>query len=165
MTTTAEKIKVMQAFVDGHAIQRGMRHNERQCKPEEWQDDGMPTWDWMYCDYRIKTPNPEPLECWANHYGAGPSGPDIVAFNSKELAVWHAETVANQNSNTLLRAVKMRQVTPQDEQDRKDAARYRWFKSKARSFEKNPPLFWQPIEKWDEEIDKAIQGDNDDSIS
>ena len=45
MTTTAEKIKVMQAFEDGAEIEW---HNGSQ-----WVSREAPEWNWCDCDYRI----------------------------------------------------------------------------------------------------------------
>lgn len=49
--TTEEKIKVMQAYLEGKQIQ---------CKAVKydiciWLDDNNPSWDWNNCEYRIKS--------------------------------------------------------------------------------------------------------------
>ena len=163
MTTTADKIKEIEARIDSYQhtymeALRGAREVLDQLKPQS-----------------SKPPDPAPLECWANYYGAGPSGADIVAFSSKELA----ETVADQNSNTLLRAIKMRQITPQMEQDKedaekwrqwckyigkdgiesmlKDAARYRKYKELALT---NAHREWYCLKSphdWDRELDRELE--------
>lgn len=49
--TTKEKIKVMQAFVDGKAIQI-----KSVCGANDWTDqNGEPLWDWYGSIYRIKS--------------------------------------------------------------------------------------------------------------
>ena len=53
MTNTAEKIKVMQASVNGKQIQQIFAVNGN----NEWCDSPMPIWNWYQYNYRIK---PEP---------------------------------------------------------------------------------------------------------
>ena len=48
MKTTAEKIKIMQAFEDGKKIQWKYLDNKN------WGKVVTPIWDWNRCDYRIK---------------------------------------------------------------------------------------------------------------
>lgn len=56
MTSTKEKIEVMQAFLDG--------------KPVEWNDGRdwrpmktpNPTWSWLHYDYRIKSAKPDSID-------------------------------------------------------------------------------------------------------
>ena len=62
---TAERIKVMQAFVDGKAIE------ERRISFDhtEWIDNNNPEWRWDKFDYRIKLepkyrPFKDAEECW-----------------------------------------------------------------------------------------------------
>ena len=62
---TAERIKVMQAFVDGKAIE------ERRISFDhtEWVDNNNPEWRWDKFDYRIKPeskyrPFKDAEECW-----------------------------------------------------------------------------------------------------
>jgi len=86
---TQEQIKVMQAYVDGKAIevQKGV------CT--EWLDAPQPSWDWWEQTYRIK---PEPLELWVNVY---PSG---------TVKAHKLECEAKQYRGTVARTVKMREV-------------------------------------------------------
>ncbi len=87
----------------------------------------------------LKPPDPEPLECWArvdedrNIVTAGNNNP---APGSPYI-------------------IPMREVTPQDEQDRKDAARYRYLKGDPASG--SAPLYLSPVGEWDERIDKAME--------
>ncbi len=54
MSTTADKIRIMQAYVDGKCIQINAAPNGMEpC----WCDYRGPSWDWAVQDYRIK---PEP---------------------------------------------------------------------------------------------------------
>ena len=66
MRTTAEKIEVMQAFVDGKKIEAlpGIGGNG---KWVDWQD---PNWDWDCCDYRVKPQ--EPREWWTCDFHMAP---------------------------------------------------------------------------------------------
>lgn len=50
--TTEEKIKIMQAFVDGKEIEFALQGDLSQ-----WMLTETPRWNWAYCTYRIK---PEP---------------------------------------------------------------------------------------------------------
>jgi len=49
MSTTQEKIAVMQAFIDGAAIESRSR-SEADC----WMRLGDPCWNWEMCEYRVK---------------------------------------------------------------------------------------------------------------
>lgn len=48
MTTTQEKIKVMQAFVDGKEIEF------RNYRKSDWVISADPIWNWIDNDYRVK---------------------------------------------------------------------------------------------------------------
>jgi hypothetical protein len=74
MSTTQEKIAVMQAYVDGVAVQVLDSHG--------WNDLGIgnPMWNWDVFDYRIK---PTPVECWVWQFESGGIG---SAFHTKESA-------------------------------------------------------------------------------
>ncbi len=82
MSTTAEKIAVMQAFEDGKEIQYKEQYSTA------WLGAATPNWDWRYLEYRIK-PEPreprviyvgftvdgtEPLEIYKEHYA------DLIKF-------------------------------------------------------------------------------------
>lgn len=54
MTTTQEKIAIMQAFVDGKEIEFKTKNRE-----VSWSISYDPKWDWIDFDYRIK-PEPPP---------------------------------------------------------------------------------------------------------
>jgi len=63
MSTTAEKIAVMQAFERGERIQvcnGGMGAWSHECK--------RPLWNWEHCDYRI-APKPREWYAWVNECG------------------------------------------------------------------------------------------------
>lgn len=63
MTSTEDKIAVMQAYVEGKKIQ------SRCCFPKEidnWEDCCDPVWNWGQFDYRIK---PEPRRFWIRRWG------------------------------------------------------------------------------------------------
>ena len=49
MSDTKEKIKVMQAFLDGKIVEYCMRD-----EPDDFERLVNPIWDWSYCDYWIK---------------------------------------------------------------------------------------------------------------
>ena len=56
--TTEEKIKVMQAYVDGKQIQTRSNLIKNSLFKSDWVDMSIePSWDWVINDYRIK---PEP---------------------------------------------------------------------------------------------------------
>jgi len=87
----------------------------------------------------VKLSDPEPLECWAEKDGNG----------------MFYRTVSQPTPGSI----HMREVTPQDEQDRKDAARYRYIKT-----EKSGVLNWWDgwldiisVDGWDEMLDKAME--------
>lgn len=137
MTTTAEKIKVMQAFEDGLKIQLRGRGRER------WEEVITTTlhWNWEAFEYRIEPADPEPLECWANMYD------DLAG----ETYATEKEASREERASHPHKTVHMREVTPQDEQDRLDAARYR------KSKELRRQLCETAATNWDAIIDKAIK--------
>ena len=73
MSTTQEKIAVMQAFVNGEKVQFA---DDR----SKWLDllALNPSWNWDEYDYRIK---PIPVECWIRVFGDREIG--SVTFSSK----------------------------------------------------------------------------------
>lgn len=78
MTTTAEKIKVMQAFENGECIQQKFKSESDICWRGDWckSSDSEPNWDWQALDYRVK---PKPREIWVNEYEDGRH----LAYNTK----------------------------------------------------------------------------------
>lgn len=95
MKTTAEKIAVMQAEVEGKPIQRKWTHpGSRDC---EWQDiagvGAEPLWDWPNFDYRVK---PESRRFWVTtvtgQWAFGPSPADkhyrVVHTSKKDADEW-----------------------------------------------------------------------------
>ena len=75
MSTTAEKIAVMQAFERGETIQA---RNVWDDGFSPWLDVCSPSWNWCDREYRVK---PNPREVWVNIY------PDnCIPHTSKELA-------------------------------------------------------------------------------
>ena len=81
MKTTAEMIKVMQAFQDGKSIQV----MERGDPTETWSNiiHGKPTWNWFTYDYRIKQPKIIKHSGWMNCY---PDMFDNCIHKTKKLA-------------------------------------------------------------------------------
>lgn len=73
--TTAEKIKVMQAFVDGKLIQS----NSHMGLWEDWNREGCgePNWCWGSIDYRVK-PEPMEIEVWVSPDGR------VIEYNAME---------------------------------------------------------------------------------
>jgi len=68
MTTTAEKIAIMQAYVDGKTIEVRMRkYSDRY----EWLHITVPSWDWSNCAYRVK-PEPPKTPDYINWDHVGP---------------------------------------------------------------------------------------------
>jgi len=91
VSTTAEKIAVMQAFEAGKAIEHTVKG-----KSLPWLDTDEPWWDWVSYEYRVK---PEPLTFWVNVY---PDGTHGATWCSKQEAI-RAETKST-------RTVKMQEV-------------------------------------------------------
>ena len=63
MSTTAQKIEIMQAFADGKTIEYKCKGHDR------WGEARTPQWNWSANDFRIK-PEP-PREFWVNVYTNG----------------------------------------------------------------------------------------------
>jgi hypothetical protein len=61
MTTTAEKILVMQAFEDGAKIERSRRKG----LIPMWEDTTIILWDWIHHEYRVKQ-EPKTMTRWVN---------------------------------------------------------------------------------------------------
>lgn len=91
MSTTAEKIEVMQAYERGEKI-------ESSTPSGIWVPVGSPCWNWYAFDYRIA---PKPLECWV----VVSSGGNILEAHKDER---YARAVS---TNEAWRVVKMREVT------------------------------------------------------
>ena len=81
MTTTAEKIKVMQAFEDGVEIQSMSRRSL------VWCDTPLPSWDWSDNNYRIKPPDPKSLEHINELLRRQSAAEDEIKKIGKELAL------------------------------------------------------------------------------
>lgn len=69
MSNTIDKIKVMQAFVDGSLVQK--EHGS----DGNWRGDSDPSWSWFSYNYRIK---PETLEEFACDYSISIETPSIA---------------------------------------------------------------------------------------
>jgi len=135
MTTTADKIKVMQASEDGQQIE----WRPICCKSPWLKMKRSPTWGWGNCEYRIKPDDPKPLECW-------------VTLNENGRITSASINMPQPIGNATM--VPVREVTPQDEKDRKDAARYR----KAKEISCNTTtLSVVNVSQWDKVIDKAME--------
>ena len=95
-------------------------------------------------DNHIKPTDPEPLECWGFKSPAG-------VFNGY-LRKQDAEGMDNM-------PIHMREVTPQDEKDQEDAARFRGLQQLCRFHTTTwSKLEHTPVERWRELIDKAMEG-------
>ncbi len=145
MTTTAEKIKELEERGEllltektryGEAVHHFI---EEVAKLRKKINDAKP-------------PGPEPLECWVNVWEDG----DLMGpvHPTEDSALRHSDC---NKSHYLHRAVEMREVTPQDEQDRKDAARYRYLKKAAQLCSTEAPIYMDSPDNWDERIDKAME--------
>lgn len=66
MSTTAEKVKVMQAEMAGADVQKRAIGGV----PGEWVDAAGGIWNWSYYEYQV-TPK-RPKEIWVNTYGSNP---------------------------------------------------------------------------------------------
>jgi hypothetical protein len=66
MKTTEQQIAIMQAFIDGKAVQ----YRKRGVGSDAWYAIEKPKWDWDHCEYRVK---PEPktvmMQMWRNSEG------------------------------------------------------------------------------------------------
>ena len=143
MTTTAEKIKVMQAFdawkkkgFDQPALIEKSRRDTDLCY---WEDVGYePWWNWEEFEYRIKPPKPEPLERWA------------TAIDDRITGYYRNNAPVDLDKE---RVVHLREVTPQMKQDERDAKRYRWWK-----YHHIPPGDnTADPSAWDDRADKAME--------
>ena len=61
MSTTKEKIEVMQACVDGEEIESKKSKKSKKSKINEWGETFTPAWNWFEKDYRIKPKEPEEI--------------------------------------------------------------------------------------------------------
>jgi hypothetical protein len=93
MTTTRERIEVMQAFVDGKEIQ------VRERGVDEWESVSGPSWNWYSNEYRIK---PEPREIWIVETPAYPRTYTRGFKTRKEADVAMCELIARGNPATLI---------------------------------------------------------------
>ncbi len=141
MSKTADKIKVMLVFVVTVPAAKA------DCRLLEEKPTPLAQLFTEIADYKvemeqhIKTPDPEPLECWAAVY----SDRSVKCFmDSKEAA-----QLLSPPENS---PVHMREVTPQMEQNELDARRYRWWKH---HFPVPNSDFGDPGE-WDDIADKAM---------
>jgi len=73
---TKEKIKVMQAYLEGKTIQFRLWKED---DFTDWGSDAEPQWNWGAVEYRVK---PEPLELWVNIYDNGA----VLTYKSEEEA-------------------------------------------------------------------------------
>lgn len=93
--STAEKILVMQAYVDGKIIQCA----RAEADSSKWWVPVSPSWNWTVYKYRIK---PELLEKWVIVYGDGSWG---SVYATKEEAEEDAYI------DEAMRVALMREVT------------------------------------------------------
>lgn len=96
MSTTAEKIAVMQAYERGENIQVAVSGSDEW---DDWIIVGSPSWSWRDRDYRVK---PKPLDLWLvlDHHG-------VVVAQRKTKA-----EANNLGIGLTSRLVHMREVTP-----------------------------------------------------
>lgn len=80
MSTTAEKIAVMQAHEAGEVIEYANSGKS------DWEEIIHPAWDWASFDYRIKPR--EPRVIWVNEYEGG----GYLVFESESSATGHARS-------------------------------------------------------------------------
>ncbi len=145
MTTTAEKIKVMQAFENGAKIQYKTRsQSDNMWSDWNLQHAGEPAWGWDVYDYRIKPDNPKPLECFL----------PVVAIGCAPAYVYFSQEEASRVTDGDL--ITMREVTPQDEQDRLDARRYR--QAKKLPMDVMEAIARSRSDSWDAQIDNEMGG-------
>jgi hypothetical protein len=100
MTTTVEKIRVMQAYEDGAEIE-----SRAAGVAGKWYASDKPAWNWFDREYRVK---PKPKEIWVNEYD-DPSaryttGTAVFIYSTRKLAVESA------GANCPRVAVKYREV-------------------------------------------------------
>ena len=112
MTKTAEKINKL---VQDIAI---MRQNLDQLDAQ-LQDIA------FTAEREVNPPDPEPLECWAWFKPSNPKAATYIHLSEDEAKKWSWP----QRSDEGWTLLHVRQVTPQDEQDRKDAESFRRWKT------------------------------------
>ncbi len=146
MTTTADKIA---------QIKRALENMQ------EWLGKIASDIERLEKEHNIKPPDPEPLQCWANIY----SDLSGHTYATREEAGGQAVGKGFERI-----AIHMREVTPQDEQDRKDAARYRLLMKLRVGNYSNVGLgaYWMMPDgtrlyledpcAWSEKLDKAMEG-------
>jgi hypothetical protein len=78
MKSTAEKIAIMQAFLDGKTIEAKDPFGSGD-KGKWIILEGEPNWQWGQLHYRIK---PEPKEIWVNEHSHG----KLYAYNTEHAA-------------------------------------------------------------------------------
>jgi len=81
MTTTAEKIKVMQAFEDGAEIELAIGDSE-------WDPAGTPEWDWIHFNYRVA--EKPPRDIWVIGH---PSNGGCYGYATKGTANEHRSSL------------------------------------------------------------------------
>ncbi len=136
MTTTAEKIEKLQRDI---LIMR----EDLDCFDAQLQE--------IAFNAESKPPNPEPLEFFVN------LGPDEEIYETHR-SLEHAKGCRGAT------IIHVRQVTPQDEQDAKDAARLRFLMTMDGVAWQPPGAGWLSLVKGNElreEIDKAMEEKND----
>ena len=130
MTTTADKIA---------QIKRALENMQ------EWLGKIASDIERLEKEHNVKPRDPEPLECWVV------KGKPTCFTDNRARGVWF------EGENAPSDAVHMRQVTPQDEQDRKDAARYRYWRAVFLEQHKFLVEHVCGTDGWDRRIDKAME--------
>ena len=94
-----DKINIMQAFVDGRAIQ------SRKKNEGDWGDNCDPNWNWDKAEFRIK---PEPKTIWVNEYEDG----SLRGHNTEQCADRYCRNAVGDVGDDVVRAaVKYQEVT------------------------------------------------------
>lgn len=105
--TIEEKIEVMRAFSEGKKIQSTINTP----MGIEWEDDGVPSWNWEWNDYRIKpkkeknspiTTNREPSEQLSKPW----SGRDLQGTSIKETAKKNYKGIKKVNVNRMIEVMQ-----------------------------------------------------------
>jgi hypothetical protein len=69
MKTTAEKIAVMQAFINKNEIEQKALDGPE--KIQVWVNTKAPSWNWDFFDYRVAPPKPRKFNRWFLVHSSG----------------------------------------------------------------------------------------------
>ena len=136
MTTTADKIA---------QIKRALENMQ------EWLGKIASDIERLEKEHNVKPPDPEPMEFWTSFCRDNPRAATYLHLTKEEADKWPVPT-----DRDWVR-IHVRQVTPQDEQDRKDAARYRYWRAVFLEQHKFLVEHVCGTDGWDRRIDKAME--------